>query len=508
MTEKQLDREEQAEYQVSVSCEDKGVPTRSSRETFSVYVTDTNDHRPVFSRTEYEASVIENSAVGMDVIKVQASDADIGENARLKYTLLNDASGRFTIDPDSGMIRTNAKFDYEQSPEVRLEVESRDNGSPALFTTSVVVVHITDINDQAPVFSQLVYTFVVKENQMSDNGIGHVSATDKDSGEYSKFYYSLRADTLDSLDFLTIDPDNGTIMLRMPLDRELQPSYQLTVVATNTEPPALSGTANITVYVDDVNDNAPIVDFPSRHNNTATISNRLPPGYKVTQISAHDLDTEDNAELSYFIVHNKNESQRFGVDPKSGEVFLNHDVSNVKLETYRVVILVKDNGIPEQSTHANLTIIVNQSVAIHVDGMNPPPNNSQASKNMLIIIIVVAMSGVIIIVLLASIVFVLLTSRKKGANESNRAASIIMDAMDTDSNYGNGRRMEDVGKVATQQSTITHNDVTLHVEKDHHRYVSLSNQVRHTQQEQLNLSVNIYTCIYYVHIIISSIAHK
>ena len=480
VTDGHLDRERQNEYRVSVSCRDKGTPSLSSSQTFLVYVTDINDHVPVFSRQQYDATIEENSPPGVPVVKVTASDDDMADNAKISYRILNDYSQMFQIDPDSGAIRTRVVFDHEKSPEIRITVEARDGGVPVMSSTCAVLVKVADVNDLAPEFTSSRYTFMIKENQLTDPYVGRVSATDGDTGSFNKFLFSLGSEVEDLSELFRIEPDNGSIILLKPLDREARPFYYLTVIARDTAAPALSSTTTVTVFVEDVNDNAPVVDFPTSYNNTAVISNRLPPGYKVTQIRAHDPDVGDNAELSYFVVQDTDdETQRFGVDPKSGEVFLNYDLSKVKVATYHVVILVKDNGTPELSTLANLTVIVNQSAAVFHDGSEYLSEESKTNnKNMLIIIIVVAISGVIIIVLLASIVFVLLTSRRKRANQSASAASIVLDTLEVDGNCDSGGAGDKTmyNKRAITQATNSRHDGSM-TTKEHQRYVTLSNQV-------------------------------
>ena len=47
---------------------------------------------------------------------------------------------------------------------------------------ATVIVQLTDVNDNAPMFSAATYTFTVEENQQPPVSIGTVTATDRDSG--------------------------------------------------------------------------------------------------------------------------------------------------------------------------------------------------------------------------------------------------------------------------------------------------------------------------------------
>jgi len=50
VTSSELDREDREEYQLSVACQDAGVPSLSRSRDIVVRVTDTNDHSPHFER--------------------------------------------------------------------------------------------------------------------------------------------------------------------------------------------------------------------------------------------------------------------------------------------------------------------------------------------------------------------------------------------------------------------------------------------------------------------------
>jgi len=78
----------------------------------------------------------------------------------------------------------------------------------------------------------------------------------------------------------------GSIALRRSLDRELRRVYHLSVAASSHAPASaaarvtslLPSNASVVVYVTDVNDNAPVFDFPSPSNQTVYIGNHVQPG--------------------------------------------------------------------------------------------------------------------------------------------------------------------------------------------------------------------------------------
>ncbi|XP_016341343.1 protocadherin gamma-A11-like [Sinocyclocheilus anshuiensis] len=86
-TEQELDREREAEYNISVICTDEGVPALSSNVSLRLQISDVNDNAPVFEKSHYEACVLENNTPGLSIVTVIASDVDWNQNARVSYIL-------------------------------------------------------------------------------------------------------------------------------------------------------------------------------------------------------------------------------------------------------------------------------------------------------------------------------------------------------------------------------------------------------------------------------------
>jgi len=92
---------------------------------------------------------------------VKAVDADVGDNAKLVYRLLDNPahqssmfdSSPFAIDPVSGIIRATASVDREVKSVYQFRVSATDSGSPiTLSSTALVTVNVVDVNDEAPQF--------------------------------------------------------------------------------------------------------------------------------------------------------------------------------------------------------------------------------------------------------------------------------------------------------------------------------------------------------------------
>ncbi|NXE43582.1 PCDGA protein, partial [Ptilorrhoa leucosticta] len=153
VTAKELDREQVSEYNVTVRAADGGSPPLQSSAVLSLRVLDVNDNAPVFAQERYSARLAENNAAGALVLTVRATDADWGQNARVRYRL---SEGRvrgaplalFDVDRESGEIRTSGPLDFEEKNKYIFGLEARDGGG--LVSHCKVQVDVTDENDNAP----------------------------------------------------------------------------------------------------------------------------------------------------------------------------------------------------------------------------------------------------------------------------------------------------------------------------------------------------------------------
>ncbi|NWI90967.1 PCDG7 protein, partial [Pitta sordida] len=157
VTARELDREQVFEYNLTVRAADGGSPPLQSSAVLALRVLDVNDNAPVFSQERYSARVRENNAAGALVLTVRATDADWGQNARVRYRL---GEGRVRGAPLSsyvsvqaetgalGMIVLQQPLDFEDMRVLSLPVEARDGGG--LLAHSKVEVEVLDVNDNAP----------------------------------------------------------------------------------------------------------------------------------------------------------------------------------------------------------------------------------------------------------------------------------------------------------------------------------------------------------------------
>ncbi|KAK2823100.1 hypothetical protein Q7C36_019700 [Tachysurus vachellii] len=261
ITDETLDRENIAEYNITILVSDQGSPARYSNKTLNVKISDVNDNPPVFSSEEYKTSIIENNSPGVAVLTVKASDADWGPNARLSYFLGdnniqgNPVSSFVSVNSESGVIHAVKSYDYEQMKSFSFNVTARDGGSPPLSSEVTVTINVQDQNDNAPQVLYPVQTggSVVAEIVPRSADVGYlvtkVVAVDVDSGQNAWLSYKLQKATDRAL--FEVGAQNGEIRtVRQVTDKDAV-KQKLTVVVEDNGQPSRSAVVNINVAVAD-----------------------------------------------------------------------------------------------------------------------------------------------------------------------------------------------------------------------------------------------------------------
>ncbi|XP_062381340.1 protocadherin gamma-A11-like [Sardina pilchardus] len=261
VTDSALDRETDSEYNITVTCSDEGVPSLSSTITLTLKITDVNDNAPLFEKSAYEASVVENNSPGLSVFTVRAVDADWKQNARVSY-ILDDSmingvavSSYVSVNAESGVIHAVRSFDYEQIKDFQFRVKAQDGGSPPLNSNVSVKIVIQDQNDNAP---QILYPVQTSSSVMAEivprsADVGYlvtkVVAVDVDSGQNAWLSYKLIKATERAL--FEVGAQNGEIRtVRQVTDKDAV-KQKLTVIVEDNGQPSRSATVNVNVAVAD-----------------------------------------------------------------------------------------------------------------------------------------------------------------------------------------------------------------------------------------------------------------
>ena len=394
-----FDREATAEYDLEITCHDLGTPALTSSTVIKITVLDENDNTPTFSKQTYTASVHENNVAGALVGHVTATDADAGANGMVSYRIRGTAQRYLNIDPITGTLTAKLSFDHEHVSNVRAVIEASDNSSVRPRTSSAVFrLTIQDKNDNAPTFSTTAFEFGVPENVAAGTKVGHVTAMDADSDTYNTFMFSFGGTVVE----FTIDEISGEIFTMQPLDRENRSRYDLVVLATDRHTTELSSSVRVTITVDDINDNAPVVRFPTPSNLTVIVSPRSRIGHEVTQVVASDADVGSSALLKFGMMRY---NRFFDIDMDTGVVFVQHHLAEITDKSVMLFVLVKDSGEPARSVEVMLKVIVSGSTAMDVNGSSAP----LGGRGLIIIVSV----GMITVLLAVFVVVAIVTIRRR-----------------------------------------------------------------------------------------------
>lgn len=353
-----FDREERDAYLLTVTCADHGVPPRSSVSELSVRILDINDNVPKFSRDLYEATLEENSGIGLNVVRVSATDRDLGPNGAVNYWIIDtNVTKGFEIDRETGQVRNLVAFDREERDHVEFVVVGVDQGLPVRSSEVLVRVMVSDVDDEMPEFERDRYTFQVRENHPGGSQIGQVVANDKDLAPFNQFLYAMDYQS-GAFELFQVDAFTGDVFVRDALDREATANHRFNILATSGN---FTARTHVTVHVMDMNDNPPAFVLPSGDEEMVVISAGVGVGHRVTRLKAIDADIGENSTLTYY-VSGGSAQNLFAVDPTTGIVTVKADLGSLLVDQtgYLLRVSVKDGGDPPLTDTAELRIVVAQ----------------------------------------------------------------------------------------------------------------------------------------------------
>ncbi|KAB1272051.1 Protocadherin Fat 3 [Camelus dromedarius] len=347
-----LDHETIAHFHFHVHVRDSGSPqlTAESPVEVSIEVTDVNDNPPVFTQAVFETVLLLPTYVGVEVLKVSATDPDSEVPPELTYSLMEGSLDHFLIDSNSGVL--TIKNNNLSKDHYMLIVKVSDG---KFYSTSMVTILVKEAMDSGLHFTQSFYSTSISENNTNITKVAIVNAVGNRLNEPLK--YSI----LNPGNKFKIKSTSGVIQTTgVPFDREEQELYELVVEASRELDHLRVARVVVRVNIEDINDNPPVfVGLPYY----AAVQVDAEPGTLIYRVTAIDRDKGANGEVTYVL---QDDYGHFEINPKSGNVILkeafNSDLSNIE---YGVTILAKDGGKPSLSTSVELPItIVNKAMPV------------------------------------------------------------------------------------------------------------------------------------------------
>lgn len=237
-----------------------------------------------------------------------------------------------------------------------------------------IVLDITDINDNSPVFPTEEIKLDLVESTVLGRRFPLESAHDPDLGTNSVREYTLSQNDNFALEMSNQMNGNAypELVLKKALDREAQAEYVLKINGLDGGNPARSGTASIHIRVLDANDNVPVF---SQRVYKASVPENSAIGTVITTLDATDLDEGVYGDITYSFSHL---SDKLGgvieIDRLSGEVRVSGIIDYEDASSHELDVRAKDGG--GQASHCKLIIDV-----IDVNDNKPVIEIKSASAN-------------------------------------------------------------------------------------------------------------------------------
>ncbi|XDV37728.1 hypothetical protein PO909_007288 [Leuciscus waleckii] len=360
-----LDYEAVQQYELNLQAKDPWGLTGASK--LVIDVVDVNDNSPIITMTSFSGKIQEDSPPGTIVALISVQDVDSGKNGQVRLNL--EQNSPFTIKPSPRKyytLVTDAPLDREKVSSFNLTLVASDEGSPSLFSKKTISLDITDINDNAPAFSQREYKAYILENNSPGVSLLTLQATDPDAGQNARIaYYIIDTDVNGSpvSTYFSVNADNGIIHAVRSFDYEQMKEFKIHVRAQDGGSPPLGSNATVLINVQDQNDNAPQVLYPVQ-SGVSVVAEIVPRsadvGYLVTKVVAVDVDSGQNAWLSYKL-QKATDRALFEVGLQNGEIRTVRQVTDKDAVKQRLTVVVEDNGQPSRSATVNVNVAVADS---------------------------------------------------------------------------------------------------------------------------------------------------
>uniref|UniRef100_A0A0F8AYF7 Protocadherin gamma-A2 n=1 Tax=Larimichthys crocea TaxID=215358 RepID=A0A0F8AYF7_LARCR len=358
-----LDYEKFRHYEIDVRASDEGGNSDVCK--VIIQVLDTNDNPPAINIMSTSSSISEDVKPGTVLTMMNVQDPDSDENGKVHCVL--DTNVHFTITSTSNnffTLVTEGELDREVASQYNITVTCSDEGVPSLSSSVTLTLQISDVNDNAPVFERSSYEAYIVENNTPGLSIFTVKARDADWNQNARVSYILEDSSVNGVpvsSYVSVSADSGVIHAVRSFDYEQIKDFQFRVKAQDGGSPPLSSNVTVKMMIHDQNDNPPQVLYPVQTGGSLVdemVPRSADVGYLVTKVVAVDVDSGQNAWLSYKL-QKATDRALFEVGLQNGEIRTIRQVTDKDAVKQRLTVIVEDNGQPSRSA----TVIVNVAVA-------------------------------------------------------------------------------------------------------------------------------------------------
>ncbi|XP_063304082.1 protocadherin gamma-B2-like isoform X26 [Pelobates fuscus] len=365
-TNQKLDFEKVRHYEMSVQAKDSGGLLAHSK--VFIEIVDENDNAPEIFITSLNSPIPEDSTQGTLIVLIEVHDQDSGENGEVNCLITEKLPFQLVLSSSKYYkIVTTKAIDREKESCYNITVQASDRGSPPLSTTKTIRLDISDINDNPPVFTKSTYVAYVPENNLPGGSIYRINALDFDIEDNAKIIYSISSTYTEDIpvsSYLSINIETGVLYAQRSFDYEKHKEFEIQVTAKDNGSPSLSSNTTIIIHIVDQNDNSPKILYPSAENDGSALYELVPltskEGSLITKVVAVDADSGHNSWLSYHFMQ-VSEPSLFSISQHTGEIRTSRVFEQKDVLKYKLVVMVKDNGVPSLTATATLSFIIADS---------------------------------------------------------------------------------------------------------------------------------------------------
>ncbi|XP_029134879.2 protocadherin beta-16-like [Labrus bergylta] len=359
----EIDYEKSKLFQIDIEAIDNGGLSDSSK--ILIDVTDVNDNSPQIKALSKSDTILEDSPENTVIAMLSINDPDSDRNGEVKcninddipFKIQNTMNGFYTL-------VTEVALDREVASQYNITVTCSDEGVPSLSSSVTLTLQISDVNDNAPLFERSSYEAYIVENNTPGLSIFTVKARDADWNQNARVSYILEDFSINGVpvsSYVSVSADSGVIHAVRSFDYEQIKDFHFRVRAQDGGSPPLSSNVTVKVVVQDQNDNPPQVLYPVQTGGSVVaemVPRAADVGYLVTKVVAVDVDSGQNAWLSYKL-QKATDRALFEVGLQNGEIRTIRQVNDKDAVKQRLTVIVEDNGQPSRSA----AVIVNVAVA-------------------------------------------------------------------------------------------------------------------------------------------------
>uniref|UniRef100_A0A8C6MBW2 Cadherin domain-containing protein n=1 Tax=Nothobranchius furzeri TaxID=105023 RepID=A0A8C6MBW2_NOTFU len=358
-----VDYEKVKKYELRIDAKDQGGLTDSSK--VIIEVTDVNDNAPDISVMSFTSPVSEDSPPGTTIGIINVKDLDSGDNGQVSCKIEQNAPFKIKSNlRNYYTLVTDSVLDREIVSEYNITVVATDGGIPPLSAKKTFSLKVSDVNDNAPVFPQSLYSAFLPENNSPGVSVLTLIAKDPDENQNARVSYIVEDSSIGGSpisQYVSVNVETGVIQAVRSFDYEQIKELIFVVKAQDGGSPPLSSNVTVKILIQDQNDNPPQVLYPVQTGGSVVaemVPRSAEVGYLVTKVVAVDVDSGQNAWLSYKL-QKATDRALFEVGLQNGEIRTIRQVTDKDAVKQRLTVIVEDNGQPSRSA----TVIVNVAVA-------------------------------------------------------------------------------------------------------------------------------------------------